>query len=58
MTSIRRLIPLALAILLAGATAVVALAHSGGTEAATRTAHHHAAAVHDHAAISANELAP
>ena len=59
MTSIRRLIPLALVTLIAGATAVVAFAHSDGREAATASGHHHgvAAVTHDHAAISANELA-
>jgi hypothetical protein len=59
MTSTRRLIPLALLTLIAGATAVVALAHSGGTEAANEPAHHHGVmAVAQHpGAISANELA-
>ena len=34
MTSTRRLIPLTIAALVAAATAAVALAHSGGTDAA------------------------
>ena len=57
MTSTRRLIPLAIAALIATATAAVALAHSGGTDAATGPAHHHAVAAmtHDHAAISSQE---
>jgi hypothetical protein len=59
MTSTRRLMPLALATLIAGATAVVALAHSGGGEAAPLADHHHALAAHEqsHAAVSADELA-
>ena len=59
MTSTRRLIPLAIAALIATATAAVALAHSGGTDAATGPAHHHAVAAmtHDHAPISSQELA-
>jgi hypothetical protein len=59
MTSTRRLMPLALAMLIAGATAVVALAHSGGGEAAPLADHHHALAAHEqsHAAVSADELA-
>jgi hypothetical protein len=59
MTSTRRLIPLAIAALIAAATAAVALAHSGGTEAATDPAHHHGvvAMTHDHAALSSQELA-
>jgi hypothetical protein len=59
MTSTRRLIPLAIVTLIAAATAVVALAHSGGTEAAAGPAHHHgvAATARDHTAISSQELA-
>lgn len=59
MTSTRRLIPLAIAALIAAAAAAVALAHSGGTEAATDPAHHHGvvAMTHDNAAISSQELA-
>jgi hypothetical protein len=58
MTSTRRVIPLALLTLIAGATALVALAHSGGTEAANEPAHRHGvtAVAQHHAAISANEL--
>jgi hypothetical protein len=59
MTSTRRLMPLALATLIAGATAVVALAHSGGGEPAPIAHHHHALAAHgqSRAAVSADELA-
>jgi len=59
MTSIRRVIPLALVTLIAGATAAVALAHSGGNQAGSDPAHHHGvvAVAHDNAAISPNELA-
>ena len=59
MTSTRRLLPLALATVIAASTAAIALAHSGGGEAAPMAGHHHARAAHDHghAAVSANELA-
>ena len=59
MTSTRRLLPLALATVIAASTAAIALAHSGGGEAAPMAEHHHALAAHahSHAAISANELA-
>ena len=58
MTSTRRVIPLALAALVT-ATAAVALLVSGKTEAAATPAHEHGAiaAHHDHAGISARELA-
>ena len=57
MTSTRRLIPLALATLVAGATAVVAVAHSSGTHAETGPAHHHGVAVvHGDRGISSQEL--
>jgi hypothetical protein len=57
MTSIRRLIPLALATVIAASTAAIALAHSGGGEAAPMAGHQHALAAHAHnMAISANEL--
>ena len=59
MTSTRRLLPLALATVIAASTAAIALAHSGGGEAAPMAEHHHALAAHahSHGAISANELA-
>jgi hypothetical protein len=59
MTSTRRLISLAVVTLVAAATAVVALAQTGGAEATTAPAHHHALAAHQHThvAISPNELA-
>ena len=58
MTSTRRLLPLALATVIAASTAAIALAHSGGGEAAPMAEHHHALAAHahSHGAISANEL--
>jgi hypothetical protein len=58
MTSTRRLVSLAAVTLVAATAAVVALAQTGGAEATTAPAHHHALAAHDHghAAVSANEL--
>ena len=59
MTSIRRLIPLALATVIAASTAAIALAQSGRGDAAPMAGHQHALAAHQHgqAAISPNELA-